>query len=98
MKEDSLHYEAVRIRSSGASSYHMQISSTMDIYPVIYLAIELSASTWLVVSKIPTSEKTGLHRMEAGDSQALLALIADLRKKVAAKLGVEASVMSCFEA
>ena len=36
--------------------------------------------------------------MEAGDSQALLALIADLRKKVAAKLGVEASVMSCFEA
>src|SRR6202045_4870944 len=63
----------------------MQKSSTIDIDPVIYLAIELSASTWLVVSKIPTSEKTGLHRMEAGDSQALLALIADLRKKVAAK-------------
>jgi len=76
----------------------MQKPSTIDIDPVIYLAIELSASTWLVVSKIPTSEKTGLHRMEAGDSQALLALIADLRKKVAAKLGVEASVMSCFEA
>src|ERR1700724_2665136 len=76
----------------------MQKSSTIDIDPVIYLAIELSASTWLVVSKIPTSEKTGLHRMEVGDSQALLALIADLRKKVAAKLGVEASVMSCFEA
>jgi len=84
MKADSLHYEAVRIRISGASSHAK--------------AIELSASTWLVVSKIPTSEKTGLHRMEAGDSQALLALIADLRKKVAAKLGVEASVMSCFEA
>jgi Winged helix-turn helix len=45
-----------------------------------------------------TSEKTGLHRMEAGDSQALLALIADLRKKVATKLGVEAAVVSCFEA
>ena len=76
----------------------MQKPSTIDIDPVIYLAIELSASTWLVVSKIPTSEKTGLHRMEAGDSQALLALIADLRKKVAAKLGVEAAVVSCFEA
>lgn len=76
----------------------MHKPSTIDIDPVIYLAIELSASTWLVVSKIPTSEKTGLHRMEAGDSQALLALIADLRKKVAAKLGVEAAVMSCFEA
>src|ERR1019366_3733019 len=77
---------------------HMQMQATIDIDPVIYLAIELSASTWLVVSKIPTSEKTGLHRMEAGDSQALLTLIADLRKKVAAKLGVEAAVMSCFEA
>jgi hypothetical protein len=44
------------------------------------------------------SEKTGLHRMEASDSQALLALIADLRKKVAAKLGVETAVVSCFEA
>ncbi len=76
----------------------MQKPSTIDIDPVIYLAIELSASTWLVASKIPTSEKTGLHRMEAGDSQALLALIADLRKKVAAKLGVEAAVVSCFEA
>jgi transposase len=75
----------------------MQIPSTMDIDPVIYLAIELSASTWLVASKIPTSEKTGLHRMKAGDSQALLALIADLRKKVATKLGVEAAIVSCFE-
>src|SRR5450631_730054 len=87
-----------RSESEAAEPPHMQKPSTIDIDPVIYLAIELSASTWLVVSKIPTSEKTGLHRMEAGDSQALLALIADLRKKVAAKLGVEASVMSCFEA
>ena len=76
----------------------MQKPSTIDIDPVIYLAIELSASTWLVASKIPTSEKTGFHRMEAGDSQALLALVADLRKKVATKLGVEAAVVSCFEA
>ena len=65
----------------------MQKPSTIDIDPVIYLAIELSASAWLVVSKIPMSEKAGLHRRDAGDSQALLALIADLRKKVAAKLG-----------
>ena len=76
----------------------MQISSPVDIDPVIYLAIELSASTWLVASKIPTSEKTGLHRMEAGDSQALLALIANLRKKLATKLGMEVAVVSCFEA
>jgi transposase len=76
----------------------MQISSAIDIDPVIYLAIELSASTWLAASKLPTTQKTGLHRMEAGDSRALLALIGDLRKKVAAKLGVETTVVSCFEA
>src|SRR6202047_5136404 len=65
----------------------------------------ISARCWFMASMLTvgmtraaTSEKTGLHRMEAGDSQALLALIADRRKKVAAKLGVEASVMSCFEA
>ena len=60
---------------------HMQMQSTINIDPVIHLAIELSASTWLVASKLPTSEKIGLHRVEAGDSGALLALIADLRKK-----------------
>jgi hypothetical protein len=94
MKADSLHYEAVRIGDSGASSHAMQ--STIDIDPVIYLAIELGASTWLVAGKLPTSEKTGLHRMEAGNSRALLALIADLRKKVAVKFGVGAAVVSCF--
>ena len=71
------------------------MQSTIDIDPVIYLAIELSASTWLVAGKLPTSEKTGLHRMEAGNSRALLALIADLRKKVAVKFGVEVAVVSC---
>jgi transposase len=76
----------------------MQTPSTIDIDPVISLAIELSASTWLAASKIPASEKTGLHRTEAGDCQALLALIADVRKKVAANLGVEAAVVSRFEA
>ena len=94
MKADSLHYEAVQ---SEAANLHMQKPSAIDIDPVIYLAIELSASTWLVVSKIPTSEKTGLHRMEAGDSS-IACLDSGSVKKVAAKLGVEASVMSCFEA
>ncbi len=76
----------------------MQKPSTTDNDPVTSLTIELSASTWLAASKIPASEKTGLHRMEASDSQALLALTADLWKKVPAKLGVEAAVESSFEA
>jgi hypothetical protein len=96
MKTDSLHDEAVRIGNSGASSHANAIDYR---HGSRYLfSHRASVSTWLVVSKIPTSEKTGLHRMEASDSQALLALIADLRKKVAAKLGVETAVVSCFEA
>src|ERR1700730_8830430 len=84
MKADSLQLS----ESETAEPPHMQMQSTIDMDPVIYLAIELSASTWL----------TGLHRIEAGNSRVLLALIADLRKKVAVKLGVEAAVVSCFEA
>src|ERR1700730_9571308 len=84
--------------SETAEPPHMQMQSAIDMDPVIYLCIELSASTWLVPSKLPVSEKTGLHRIEAGNSRALLALIADLRKKVAVKLGVDAAVVSWFEA
>jgi hypothetical protein len=36
----------------------MQKPSTIHVDPVIYLAIELSASTWLVVSKIPTCRRS----------------------------------------
>jgi hypothetical protein len=70
----------------------MQMQSTIDIDPVIYLAIELSAST--CGRQAADSEKTGLHRLEAGNSRALLALIPDLRKKVAVKFGVGAAVVS----
>jgi hypothetical protein len=30
----------------------------------IYLAIELSASTWLIAARLPGSEKPHLHRIE----------------------------------
>ncbi len=70
MKADSLHYAAVP-ESEIAAPPHMQMQSTINIDPVIHLAIELSASTWLVARKLPTSEKIGLHRVEAGDSGAM---------------------------
>ena len=66
--------------------------------PVIHLAIELSSSTWLVAAQLPGSDKPNLHRIGAGDTAALLALIAALRARVAAKLGKVADVACCFEA
>jgi hypothetical protein len=42
--------------------------------PTILLAIELSVSTWLVAARVPGSEKPHLHRIDGGDTAALLAL------------------------
>ncbi len=69
------------------------------IEPNIYLAIELSASTWLVAARLPTSDKIGMHRMDAGDTAALLGPIRKLQARVGATLGRnDVTVTSCFEA
>jgi transposase len=64
----------------------------------ILLAIELSASTWLVAARVPGSDKPHFHRLDAGDTAALLALISSLRDRVARRLGPSIGVVSCFEA
>ena len=64
----------------------------------ILLAIELSVSTWLVAARIPGLEKPHFHRIDGGDTVALLALIASLRARVASRLGAVTSVVCCFEA
>ena len=43
--------------------------------PIVYLAIELSVSSWVVACRQPANEKLKMHRMEAGDTGTLLALI-----------------------
>ena len=47
------------------------MQSLARVEPNIYLAIELSASTWLVAARLPGSDKIGMHRMDAGDTAAL---------------------------
>ena len=66
--------------------------------PIVYLAIELSVSSWVVACRQPANEKIKLHRMEAGDTGTLLALISNLRRKAVAEFGIDATVASCFEA
>jgi len=68
------------------------------VNPTILLAIELSASTWLVAARVSGSEKPHLHRIDSGDITALLALISSLRNRVARRLEAAIGVVCCFEA
>jgi transposase len=64
----------------------------------VHVAIELAVSSWLVAARLPGAEKVRLHRIEGGDTAALLALIAGLRSSASRKLGGVAEVACCFEA
>ncbi len=64
----------------------------------VHVAIELSVSSWLVAARLPGAEKSRLHRIEGGDTTALLALIAELLSRASARLGRAADVACCFEA
>ena len=64
----------------------------------VYVAIELSVSSWVVAARLPGIEKPRLHRLEGGDAAALLQTIADLRSKASANLGCTVDVACCFEA
>jgi transposase len=73
-------------------------NSKPDCENTLYLALELSCSTWLLAARLPGSEKPKLHRIDGGDTAGLLALIASLRENVEAKLGKPCQVVCCFEA
>ena len=64
----------------------------------VYVAIELSFSSWLVAARLPGTERSRLHRIEAGNALALLALIAELRSHASTKRGEAVAVACCFEA
>ena len=64
----------------------------------VHLAIELSVSTWLIAYRLPEAEKARFHRVEGGDTKALLALIRDLQSRSSAKLSETVDVACCFEA
>ena len=66
--------------------------------PVVHLALELSVTSWVVAYRLPWSDKVRLQKVSAGDSVALLALVSDLREKVAARVGPDVTLASCFEA
>ena len=64
----------------------------------VYVAIELSVSSWVVAARLPGIEKPRLHRLEGGDTAALLRTIADLRMQAEAKRCGAVELACCFEA
>lgn len=64
----------------------------------LHIAIELSFSSWLVASRLLGTDRPRLHRVEGGDTAALLALIAELRSAASIRLSGAVEVACCFEA
>ena len=63
----------------------------------LFVALELSRSTWLVALHSPVVDKVSQHRLEGGDTEGLLALITRKRMQAAEKLGRPVRVACCFE-
>ncbi|MFC0389727.1 IS110 family RNA-guided transposase [Muricoccus vinaceus] len=65
---------------------------------IIHIAIEFSTSVWLVGTRLPGAAKSRMHRIDAGDSKALLTLVGDLRARRVNGLDQVAQLVCCFEA
>ena len=65
---------------------------------IVHISIELSCSSWLVAARLPHTEKSRLYRIEAGNTAALLALIAQLRLRASSRQSEAVDVACCFEA
>lgn len=64
----------------------------------IFVSIELSRKSWLTGIHTPLADKIGLHKVEAGDSAGLLALIRRITEKVMRATSKPVKVLSCYEA
>jgi transposase len=71
---------------------------TADYCGTIFVAIELSQTSWLVTLHSPERDRISRHKLEGGDHAALLALIEKTRSRAEQKLGSAVRVASCYEA
>ena len=70
-----------------------------DVTPAtVFMALELSRSTWLVAVHSPVADKVSQHRLDGGDIDGLLALIVRKRGQAEEKLERPVRVACCFEA
>ena len=64
----------------------------------LFVALELSRSTWLGALHSPLTNQVSQPRLDGGDTDGLLALIARKRGQAEEKLGQPVRVVCCFEA
>lgn len=64
----------------------------------LFVALELSKSTWLVALHSPAADKVSQHRLAGGDVDGLLALIGRKREHAQITLGRPVRAASCYEA
>jgi transposase len=72
--------------------------SACDDIAILYVALELSKSSWLVALNAPGSNKISKHPVTGGDLAGLLALIERARTAAEARAGRPVRVVSCYEA
>ena len=71
-------------------------TSLSDSTLTIFVALELSRRSWLVALHAPDATKVELHRLPAGDGQAVLDLLARIRTRVERRTGVLPHVSCCY--
>src|SRR3954466_270648 len=64
----------------------------------IFLAFELSGTSWLVALHAPDADKVERHRLPAGIAAEVLGLIARTKARVTRWLGTTPRVACCYEA
>jgi hypothetical protein len=69
-----------------------------ELCPVIYVALELSRSKWLVALLRPGDQRPSRYSIEAGGRDRLLRLLARERTAIERRLGVPVRVCCCYEA
>jgi len=71
---------------------------TSDGPDTVFLALELSGTSWLVALHAPDADKVERHRLASGQARDLLDLIARIRSRVQRRLGTVPRVSCCYEA
>ena len=64
----------------------------------LYVAVEISAKSWVVGIKSPTNERIGLHSLGAADVDGLRDLVERQRAKAERALGTDIRFLCCYEA
>src|SRR4051794_7689033 len=64
----------------------------------VFLAFELSGTSWLVALHAPDADKVERHRLPAGIAAEVLGLIARTKARVTRRLGTTPRVACCYEA